>query len=120
MKDYILKYVKQALSKENRKEFDGDSNAKFRVCIELCEVGTDVEEKVFRHPVTGEIIGGDDEEDSRPVEGDETGNFYFQIKIPRQVDNCLGGTLTEQVYTRKEAIAILEEVIAELKSSGNG
>jgi hypothetical protein len=118
MKDYILKYVKQALSKENRKQFDGDSNAKYRVVIELCEVGTDVSEKrEFRHPVTGEVIKSHDEDEDQEVDGDETGNFYFQIKIPRQVDNSLGCTVTKQVYTRKAAIGILKEIIAELEKS---
>jgi hypothetical protein len=86
--DSLKECIGKALSKENRKPFDGDSNAPYRLIIEMAEVGPD---------------------------GREEGGFFCAAKIPRQVDNCLGMSLIEGTNDRKEAIEFLEMLIEKLR-----
>lgn len=88
----IFEYIKKTLRIDNRKVFDGDSNGKYRIKIELSEVGPD-----------------------KNHYDEFAGNFYFEIKVPRQVDNNLGNTLSEVIYSREKAIDMLENIIEELK-----
>jgi len=88
MLEGLQPYADKALSPDNRKPFDGDSNCPFRIVISMAEVGT---------------------------YGDEEGGFWCEGKIPRQVDNCLGGSVVVQTNQKEEAIQMLEELIEKLK-----
>lgn len=84
----MTKYIQKALSKDNRKIYDGDSNARYRIVISMAEVGG--------------------------MSEDEEGGFWFELKIPQQVDNELGRSIINTINNKKEAIKILKEVIDEL------
>ena len=83
MNEATLKYVCKALSEQNRKPFDGDSNAPFQIQISMAEVGP---------------------------HADEDGGFWMELKIPKQIDNCLGMSIVETFNDRKEAVSILREL----------
>jgi len=95
MNECMWKYIRKALSKRNRKQFDGDSNAPYKIMIEMAEVGP--------------VVTGD------PPKG----NFWFRLIIPRQVDNCLGMSMIEDVFDRDKGISILRELILELEKSND-
>lgn len=80
LSDRLRGYVDRALSAENRKPWDGDSNAPYRVVVEFAEVG--------------------------PC-GDEPAGFWCEVKIPRQVDNELGLTIRESLSCRSDAAKLL-------------
>ena len=83
----MMKYVRKAVSKSNRC-FNEDNNHRYRVDIQMAEVGG---------------------------KKDGEGNFWFEISIPRQVNNDLGMTFTETVFSKEDAVAVLKSVIAELE-----
>lgn len=81
----LARYVERALSLSNRKVFDGDSNAPYRVVVEFAEFG--------------------------PGIGLEAG-FGCCVRIPRQVDNELACSLCESWSDRREAAEVLRELAA--------
>lgn len=90
LSDRLRGYVDRALSAENRKPFDGDSNAPYRVVVEFAEVGP---------------------------WGDDTAAFWCELKIPRQVDNELGMTIRESVSSRSDAARLLR-LLADILDAG--
>lgn len=79
--NHIKKYAEKAFSESNRKKFDGNSNARHIVKIEMAEVG----------------------------DGDG-GNFYCGLMIPRKVDNELGGSIIQNIHDREQAKQALLEL----------
>lgn len=90
MEKTTKEYVHKALSQKNRKTYDGDSNAPYKIVIKMAEVGSDGHR--------GEA------------------GFLCRLTIPRQSDNELGCSLEEDFHSREEAISLFEELITELKS----
>ena len=88
LSDDLFKYVDLALSKANRKKFDGDSNAPYRVVIELAEVGA------YR---------------------DDPAGFSCEVRVPRQVDNALGCTIAGHFSTRQDAAKMLRDLANKLE-----
>ena len=84
LSDRLMGYIHRALSKDNRKTWDGDSNAPYRVVIEFAEVGSC---------------------------RDEPAGFCCEVKIPRQVDNELGLTVREFVCCRDDAATVLRSLV---------
>jgi hypothetical protein len=83
LSDRLVGYIEKSLSRDNRKTWDGHSNATHRVVIEFAEVGS------F---------------------GDEPEGFWFEVKIPRQSDNDLGLSVRQSVSCRNEAASILRTI----------
>lgn len=90
LSESLRRYVDLALSDENRKPFDGDSNAPYRVVVEFAEVGS---------------------------YGNEPAGFWCEVKIPRQVDNGLGLTISESVSCRSDAARLLRS-LADILDAG--
>lgn len=66
---------------------DNEINAKYILSIRMAEVG--IEEK---------------------------GNFWCEVKIPRQTNNSLGLSLQKEFYQKDEVISFLKQLINKLKS----
>lgn len=66
---------------------DGEINAKYVLSIKMAEVGVGQE-----------------------------GNFWCEVKIPRQTNNSLGLSITKEFYERNEAVNFLKRLIKKLET----
>lgn len=87
-KNFIWEYISKSLEISNRLNNRNkyDHNHKYKTIISFSEVGNEVNPN------------------------DDDGSFFFEVKVPRSVDNSLGNTLRECTNNRIEAAEFLRKL----------
>lgn len=89
----IDEYADKALSQKNGIDFDGDTNCTYRLTLALAYYGTAVGRGITDSGVA------------------------LEVTIPRQVNNPLGMTISDETDDREEMIEFLESIIQKIKEA---